>query len=70
MTLTFCAGGQPWWRFAALNFIGAVTWAILVTGIGFLPGHVAQIILTGLRPYAAWIVAAPLAFFFIRFARR
>lgn len=47
---------MPWIRFTALNFIGAVLWAILMTGIGFFFGHAAQTMLGDLRLYEGVIV--------------
>lgn len=42
---------MPWMRFTVLNFIGAVLWAILMTGVGFFFGHAAQTMLGDLHLY-------------------
>jgi membrane protein DedA with SNARE-associated domain len=47
---------MSWMRFAVLNFIGAVVWAILITSMGYFFGHAAQTLWGDLRPYEEWIV--------------
>lgn len=43
--------GVPVWRFAVFNLIGAVLWAVLVAGVGFLFGHTLQWLFADIKRY-------------------
>jgi membrane protein DedA with SNARE-associated domain len=45
-------------RFMAFNAVGALLWAILVAGTGFLFGEAAQAILGDLRGIEIWLLLA------------
>ena len=45
------ASGMPWQRFALFNALGAMLWATLLTGIGWVFGEAAQALLGELRHY-------------------
>ena len=44
------------WRFALLNALGAVLWACLVAGIGWVFGHAAEIVLGEIRHIEGWLL--------------
>ena len=46
---------MPWLRFAVLNLIGAIAWATVIAGIGYLFGQAAKAMLGDLHRYEAWI---------------
>ncbi len=43
-------------RFAMLNALGAVLWACLVAGIGWVFGHAAEAVLGDIRHAEGWIL--------------
>ena len=47
----------PWPRFVLFNLIGAVVWAVLVAGAGWLFGHAAEAMLGHLRHIEQWLGA-------------
>jgi membrane protein DedA with SNARE-associated domain len=49
--------GVAAWRFAMFNFAGAVLWAVLVGGVGFLFGHGLEAALPELRHYELLVLA-------------
>lgn len=51
----------PLARFAALNALGAVLWAVLIAGAGWMFGTAAQALLGDLRRVEVWLLAALLA---------
>lgn len=48
----------PWARFLALNAIGALLWALLISGAGYFLGATLEILLADLRRHEAWILVA------------
>lgn len=48
----------PWARFVALNFIGALIWAPLVAGAGYVFGDLVQRLLGDLERVDHWLFAA------------
>lgn len=69
------ASPLPAWRFALYNGIGAVIWALLVGGIGWVFGAAAQALLGELRQYqmalmALLVGAALLVWMWRRYRRR
>jgi membrane protein DedA with SNARE-associated domain len=50
--------GLAWPRFAALNFIGALIWAPVVAGAGYVFGDVVQRLLGDLERVDHWVFAA------------
>ena len=55
------ASGMRWQRFALFNALGAVVWAALLTGIGWVFGEAAQALLGELRHYEGVLVVLLLA---------
>lgn len=55
------ASGMRWQRFALFNALGAVSWAALLTGIGWVFGEAAQALLGELRHYEGILVLVLLA---------
>ena len=49
---------MPWPRYAALNLLGALIWAPLVAGAGYLFGDLVQRLLGDLRSVEHWVFAA------------
>ena len=49
--------GMGWQRFAFFNALGAVIWAVLLTGIGWSFGHAAELLLGELRHYEGAVAA-------------
>ena len=49
--------GIPWARFAALNFVGAVLWAPLFTGLGYAFAGTIQPLLHSLDGFGHWAFA-------------
>ena len=45
------------WRFAVLNLIGALLWAALIAGAGYLFGEALELVLAHVRRYEKWILA-------------
>lgn len=45
----------PALRFALLNALGAILWACLIAGIGWVFGHAAEVVLGDLRHVEGWI---------------
>ncbi|HTT11078.1 MAG TPA: DedA family protein [Burkholderiaceae bacterium] len=43
-------------RFLAFNAIGAIIWAILISGVGYVFGEAAEAMLGGLQNIEAWLV--------------
>lgn len=48
----------PWPRFVLFNLLGAVLWAVLVAGAGWLFGHAAEMALEHIRPIEEALFAA------------
>ncbi len=44
------------WKYLALNSIGAITWAIALTSLGYIFGHAAELILDDIKKYEFIIV--------------
>jgi len=61
-------------RFIALNLLGALMWAVLVGGAGYLFGQAVELVLQDAKRYAIWllpgIVAAGLAFWLWWYLRK
>ena len=53
--------GVHWLRFALLNFVGAVLWALVVVGIGYVLGDTLTWLLGDLTRIEKWAFAALLA---------
>lgn len=51
-------GPIPAWRFALFNAIGALLWALLVGGAGWLFGHAAEVALRQMRSYQGGLLLA------------
>jgi len=49
------ASGMAWTRFAAFNALGAVLWAVLLTGLGWFFGQAAQALLGKAQHYEGWL---------------
>ena len=49
------ASGMAWTRFAAFNALGAVLWAVLLTGLGWFFGQAAQALLGKAQLYEGWL---------------
>ena len=49
------ASGMAWTRFAAFNALGAVLWAVLLSGLGWFFGHAAQALLGKAQHYEGWL---------------
>lgn len=49
------ASGMAWTRFAAFNALGAVLWAVLLTGLGWSFGQAAQALLGKAQHYEGWL---------------
>ena len=49
------ASGVAWTRFAAFNALGAVLWAVLLTGLGWFFGQAAQALLGKAQHYEGWL---------------
>lgn len=49
--LAIGAGGIAFWRFLFFNVIGAMLWAALLTGVGYLFGHTLDLIMSDLKRY-------------------
>jgi membrane protein DedA with SNARE-associated domain len=47
---------MPALRFALLNALGAVLWACLIAGIGWVFGHAAEVALGNIRQVEGWIL--------------
>jgi membrane protein DedA with SNARE-associated domain len=52
------ASGFPPLRFFFLNSLGAILWAILIGGSGYLFGHVFQLIIGKIERYESWLFIA------------
>ena len=52
------SSGLPAWRFALLNALGAMLWAGLVGGTGWLFGAGAERLLGRLQHYEGWLLLA------------
>jgi membrane protein DedA with SNARE-associated domain len=48
----------PWPRFFALNLLGAVLWAVLFAGLGYVFGNAMELVLENVRRYEGWLFAA------------
>jgi membrane protein DedA with SNARE-associated domain len=48
----------PWLRFAQFNALGAMLWACLIGGVGWLFGEAAQIMLGELKYLEIWLILA------------
>lgn len=46
------------YRFGVLNALGAVLWACIVAGIGWVFGHAAELVLGEIRHMALWLLLA------------
>ena len=53
--------GIHWLRFALLNFVGAVLWALVVAGIGYVLGDTLTWLVGDLAGIEKWVFAALLA---------
>ena len=49
------ASGMAWTRFAAFYAVGAVLWAVLLTGLGWFFGQAAQALLGKAQHYEGWL---------------
>ncbi len=47
-----------WQRFLPLSLIGAVLWAILISGVGYAFGNLLELLLQDLRGFEEWILVA------------
>jgi membrane protein DedA with SNARE-associated domain len=66
---------MPWVRFAGLNLFGALLWALIIGGVGYLLGDAVEALSKDLRfaaylVVAAAIVCAAIVWVFGRRARR
>jgi len=52
---------MPAWRFALFNAIGAVLWAILIGGAGWVFGRAAEAVLGRIQDIEVWVLLALLA---------
>lgn len=59
--LAFGMSSVAWRRFAALNLIGAVAWALAITGIGYGFAHLLVLALGHVRPEELWLLLVLLA---------
>lgn len=50
------------WKFMLFNFIGAMIWAPLIAGVGYLFGTALEAVLHDLKRYELWAALALLAF--------
>jgi len=46
----------PHARFIALNLLGAVIWAVVVGGAGYLFGHAVELALPDAKRYGIWLL--------------
>lgn len=56
--LVFGMSAIPWYRFFLLNLLGALVWAILVSGAGYLFGEVLELLLADIHRYEAILLAS------------
>jgi len=47
---------MPAWRFAFFNALGAVIWAVVIGGLGWLFGHAAELVLGEIRHIEGWLL--------------
>jgi membrane protein DedA with SNARE-associated domain len=47
-----------WPRFFALNLIGAIAWAVVITGSGYLFGHTLELMLADMKRYEGIVIGA------------
>jgi membrane protein DedA with SNARE-associated domain len=55
------ASGIPRLRFAVLNGVGALVWALIVGFLGYFVGHAVEVIIGDVKRYEMWLFAGVLA---------
>ncbi len=58
IAMAFGASRYPWRKFFVLNAIGAITWSLITTILGYAFGHTIERLLGDIKRYEFWIFGA------------